>query len=348
VPPPAAEPLVDIADIRAAAERLRGVALRTPLMRLPTDGQAIVYVKPESLQPTGAFKLRGAYNAIAQLTPDEMGRGVVTHSSGNHGQAVAYVARLFGIRAVIVMPQNAPRVKVERVRSFGAEIAFVEPTGEARSRRAAELVERDGLLLVPAANDRRVIAGQGTVGLEIVEQLAELDGDLAELDGDKPERNDDQPSELTVLAPIGQGGLAAGVGTAVKALRPDARMIGVEPAFAADAHESLGRGEIVSWPSDLVQRTLADGLRMEAVTPIPFAHLQRMVDEVALVDEEEIVQAVGRAAYELRLVLEPSGAASLAAVDRWARAGSTTVAVLSGGNVDTDLYIDLVRRYHRA
>jgi threo-3-hydroxy-L-aspartate ammonia-lyase len=341
VPPPAAEPLVDIADIRAAADRLRGVALRTPLMRLPTDSQAIVYVKPESLQPTGAFKLRGAYNAIAQLTPDEMRRGVVTHSSGNHGQAVAYVAALFGIRAVIVMPHNAPRVKVERVRGFGAEVAFVEPTGEARSRRAAELVERDGLLLVPAANDRRVIAGQGTVGLEIVEQLAELEGD-------RPERNGDQASELTVLAPIGQGGLAAGVGTAVKALRPDAHVIGVEPAFAADAHESLGRGEIVSWPSELVQRTLADGLRMEAVTPIPFAHLQRMVDEVALVDEDEIVQAVGRAAYELRLVLEPSGAASLAAVDRWARAGSTTVAVLSGGNVDTDLYIDLVRRYHRA
>lgn len=334
MPPSAAKPLVDIADIRAAADRLRGIALRTPLLRLLTDDQANVYVKPESLQPMGAFKLRGAYNAIAQLTPDEQRRGVVTHSSGNHGQAVAYVARLFNIRAVIVMPQNAPRVKVERVRSFGGEIIFVEPTGEARSRRAAELVERDGLLLIPAANDLRVISGQGTIGLEIVEQLGELTGD--------------QSSGLTVLVPIGQGGLAAGVGTAVKALRPDARVVGVEPALAADARESLERGEIVNWPSELVQRTLADGLRMEAVTPIPFAHLRRVVDEVVLVEEEEIVQAVGLAAHELRLVLEPSGAASLAAVDRCAGAGSTTVAVLSGGNVDTDLYTDLMRRYHRA
>lgn len=333
MPPPPAEPLVDITDIRAAADRLRGVALRTPLLRLAADDQADVYVKPESLQPIGAFKLRGAYNAIAQLAPAERGRGVVTHSSGNHGQAVAYVARLFGIRAVIVMPDNAPRVKVERVRSFGADVVFVEPTGEARSRRAAEIVERDGLLLVPAANDLRVIAGQGTIGLEIVEQLAELGGN--------------RPAGLAVLVPIGQGGLAAGVGTAVKTLRPDARLIGVEPALAADARESLERGEIVSWPSEQVQRTLADGLRMEAVTPLPFAHLRRVIDEVALVDEEEITQAVGRAAHELRLVLEPSGAASLAAIDRYADPAWTTVAVLSGGNVDPDLYAELVHRYHR-
>jgi threo-3-hydroxy-L-aspartate ammonia-lyase len=341
VPPPAAEPLVEIADIRAAADRLRGVALRTPLMRLPTDGQAVVYVKPESLQPTGAFKLRGAYNMIAQLTPDEMRRGVVTHSSGNHGQAVAYAARLFGIRAVIVMPENAPQVKVERVRRLGAEVALVEPTGEARRARADEFCRHEGLVLVPGGNDLRVIAGQGTIGLEIVEQLAAQEASAPH-----------QPAStgsvgLTVLAPIGQGGLAAGIATAVKSLLPVARVVGVEPALAADARDSLSRGEIVAWPSEMVQRTMADGLRLEAVTPLPFAHLRRHVDEIVTVEEDEIAQAVGRAADQLRLVIEPSGAASLAAVDRMERDRTTIVAVLSGGNVDTDLYIDLVRRYHR-
>ncbi len=328
-----AETLVGIADIRAAAERLRGVAVRTPLLRLPVQGELHVYVKPENLQPTGAFKLRGAYNAIAQLTPEQRRRGVVTHSSGNHGQAVAYVARLFGIRAAIVMPENAPNIKVERVRSFGGEVVFVEPSGEARRQRAEQLTADEGLELIPAANDPRVIAGQGTVGLEIVEQLDEL--------------GDHGPARLTVVVPIGQGGLAGGVGAAVKALRPDARVVGVEPALAADARDSLARGEIVAWPTAQTYRTLADGLRMESVTPIPFAHLARFVDEVVTVEEDEIGQAVARAARDLRLVAEPSGAVTLAALARLADGDGTVVTVLSGGNVDGELYVDLMRRYHR-
>jgi threo-3-hydroxy-L-aspartate ammonia-lyase len=326
--------LVVLDDIRAAADRLRTVTLRTPLLRLPTASHPHAYVKPENLQPMGAFKLRGAYNAIAQLTPAQLRRGVVTHSSGNHGQAVAYVAGLLGTRAVVVMPDNAPNIKVLRVREFGGEIVFVEPSGEARQRVADELVQREGLVLIPAADDARVICGQGTIGLEIVEQLADLPTGA--------------PDRLTVVVPVGQGGLAAGVGTAVKALRPDARVVGVEPALAADTRESLARGEIVRWPSEKVQRTMADGLRMESVAALPFAHLQRCLDDIVTVEEEEIAQALARAAVELRLVVEPSGAVSLAAIYRYEelRTG-TVVAVLSGGNVDAELYAELLRRYHR-
>lgn len=312
--------LVSLADIRAAAQRLRGITVRTPLL---AAGSA--FVKPESLQPTGSFKLRGAYNALAQLEPASLRRGVVTHSSGNHGQALAYAARLVGTRALVVMPHDAPHIKVERVRALGAEIEFVGSSHEERAQRAHQLAYEQGLELIPSANDPRVISGQGTIGLELVEQLLEI--------GSQP------PAELTVFVPIGQGGLAAGVGTAVKSLVPAARLIGVEPALAADARESLATGRIVRWPTEQVQRTLADGLRMESLAPLPFAHLQRYVDDVVTVEEEQIEAALVRAAGDLRLVLEPSGAVSLAAMWRAAApAGGTCVAVLSGGNIHGRLY----------
>ncbi|HUG49126.1 MAG TPA: threonine/serine dehydratase [Candidatus Limnocylindria bacterium] len=329
MPEPSAAPLVSLQDIRAAAQRLDGVILRTPLLRLTEHS----FVKPESLQPTGAFKLRGAYNALAQLPPEALSRGVVTHSSGNHGQALAYAARMLGTRAVVVMPQGAPAIKVERVRAFGGQIVFVGESHEERSARAHELAEQEGLVLVPSADDARIIAGQGTVGLEIVEQLA-----AAGLPSDR----------LTVLVPIGQGGLAAGVSTAVKGLLPGARVVGVEPELAADTRDSLARRRIVRWATADVQRTMADGVRMEAPAPLPFAHLLRHLDEVLTVTEDEIGEAVARAAGELRLVLEPSGAISLAALYGGAGgAGTVTIAVLSGGNVDGGLYVELLRRYHR-
>lgn len=326
-------PLVSLDDIRAAARRLAGVALRTPLL---TAGPAGTYVKPESLQPTGAFKLRGAWNAVAQLSAGELRRGVVTHSSGNHGQAVAYAARLAGTRAVVVMPRDAPTIKIERVRAQGGEIVFVGNSSDERARRAHELADEHGLVLIPSADDPRIIAGQGTAGLEIIEQLADL-GHLA--------------GPLTVLVPIGQGGLAAGVATAVKSLRPDALVIGVEPELAADTRDSLAGGRIVRWPTEQVNRTMADGMRMEAPAPLPFAHLQRHLHEIMTVAEEQIGAAVARAGRELRLVLEPSGAVSLAALyelaeDGEGAEGRTSVAVLSGGNVDPDRYIELLRRYH--
>ncbi|MDQ3937886.1 MAG: threonine/serine dehydratase [Chloroflexota bacterium] len=331
MPDAATQPLVTLADIRAAADRLRGVALRTPL--LPFERNA--YLKPESLQPTGAFKLRGAYNAIAQLSAEQQRRGVVTHSSGNHGQAVAYVCRLLAIPVVVVMPDDAPRIKIARVEQNGARIVFVGRSHEERRERAHQLAERDGRSLIPSADDERVIAGQGTIGLEIVEQLTELGG---------------LPTDLTVLLPIGGGGLAAGVSTAVGSLLPRARIVGVEPVLAADARDSLVRGEIVRWSSDAVGRTMADGLRMESVGSRPFAQLRRYLAGVLTVEEQEIGSAVAQAASRARLVLEPSGAVSLAALlfHREELAGSTVVAVLSGGNVDPERYAALLRRYHRA
>ena len=312
--------VVTLEDIRAAAERIRGVALRTPLLPFG-DGH---YVKPESLQPTGSFKIRGAYNTLAQLTDEQKRCGVVANSSGNHGQAVARAARLLGIRAVIVMPNVAPKVKVDGVRADGAEIVIVGPHNAERVARSHEIAESDGLTLVSSANDERVIAGQGTIGLEIVEQLAEMGDERLPL----------------VLVPIGLGGLAAGVGTAVKALRPDATVLGVEPELAADTHASLAAGERVAWPGEQTVRTIADGLRGESPAEIPFEHLRRVLDGVLLVDEAAIVDAIAIAARDSHLVLEPSGAVTLAALkthgDDLPR--GAVVAVLSGGNVDPERF----------
>lgn len=318
--------LVTIDDIRAAAERLRGITLRTPL--LPFREGA--YLKPESLQPTGSFKIRGAYNALAQLSAEERARGVVTHSSGNHAQAIARAARLLGIRALVVMPDNAPPIKVDGVRADGAEIVFVGPHNTERVARAHEIAERDGMNLVPSANDPRVICGQGTIGLEIVEQLAELGV------GEAP----------VVLVPVGLGGIAAGIATAVKSLVPAARVFGVEPALAADTRDSLERGEPFAWPPEQTARTMADGLRGESPAPIPFAHLLRYLAGVLVVEEQEIRRAMGVAAREARLVLEPSGATSLAGLlDHAAELpAGPVVVVLSGGNVDPDRYLELLTR----
>ncbi|HEY5488420.1 MAG TPA: pyridoxal-phosphate dependent enzyme, partial [Candidatus Limnocylindrales bacterium] len=230
MPPSSASSLVTVEDVRQAAQRIRGVALRTPLLRFRELG----FVKPENLQPSGSFKIRGAYNTLSQLSDEEKGRGVVAHSSGNHAQAVCLAARLLGIRAVVVMPDNAPQVKVDGVRRYGGEIVFVGPANEERVQRAHEIADAEGLALVSSADDRRVVAGQGTVGLEIVEQLDEMsDPGATDL--------------LVVLVPVGLGGLAAGVALTVKSLRPDAQVWGVEPELAADTHDSLAAGERTPW-----------------------------------------------------------------------------------------------------
>jgi threonine dehydratase len=208
---PTTVPGVTLADIRAAAERLRGIAVRTPLLAFeqPVPGRdgPRVWLKPENLQPIGAFKIRGAYNALSQLSAAERAAGVVSHSSGNHAQGIARAARILGLRSIIVMPEDASAVKVAGVRADGAEIEFVSSDNEARIARAEQMAERDGLVLVPSFDDARIVAGQGTVGLEIVEQLAEI--------GPK--------GPLTVLVPVGGGGLSAGICVAVRSLRPDAR-----------------------------------------------------------------------------------------------------------------------------
>jgi threonine dehydratase len=305
--------LVTIDEIWAAAERIRGVALRPPLLRWDDR----TWLKPESLQPVGAFKMRGAYNAVASLTDEERARGVVTYSSGNHAQAVARAARLLGAHATIVMPEDAPPIKVEGVRRDGAEIVVAGRTGEERHAIALELVERDGRVMIEPYDDRRIIAGQGTCGLEIAEDL---------------------PAVTSVLIPVSGGGLSAGIATAIKALAPNARVIGVEPELAADARESLAKGEIVHWDGALTTRTMADGLRVEHLGWLPFLHLRRFMDEIVTVSEEEMAEAMRQLATRARLVVEASGAAGMAAhlsgAAPQAEGDDHRVIVISGGNVD--------------
>jgi threonine dehydratase len=319
--------LVSLADVREAARRISGVAIRTPLLGI-ADG---AWLKAECLQPIGSFKIRGAYNALAQLDDAERAAGVVTHSSGNHAQGVARAARLLGTRAVVVMPRESSAVKIAAVQADGAEIDLVGPADEERVARAEELAKRDGLALIPSYDDRRIIAGQGTVGLEIVEQLSDA--------------GVDPTTPVTVLVEIGGGGLSSGVCVAVKGLRPGATVIGVEPELAAHARDSLQQHRIVRWDAALTGRTSADGMRSTGLGRLTFAHLDHLLDGVVTVSEEEIARAMLHAATAARVVAEPSGATALAA---WLShraelpAGGTTAIVVSGGNVDPGRYRELL------
>jgi len=345
---PVGPALVSLEAIQIAAEGLHGVALVTPLLPFTEPsgrtGGPTVMLKPESLQAIGSFKVRGAYNAIASLPDERRAVGVVSHSSGNHAQGVARAARHFGIRAVIVMPRDAPAIKLSRVRADGAEVILVGPSSEERAERAALLAREQGLALIPSYDDAAIIAGQGTLGLEIVEQLLERPDQAG---SDEPT----QGSGLLVLVPVGGGGLASGVATAVKTRLPLAAVLGVEPELAADARESLAAGRIVRWEPERVGATIADGMRATSLGELPFAHLRRYLDGVIAVSEIEITRAMARAADVARLVLEPSGATALAA---WLFHGEelptadTVVCVLSGGNVDPGRYAELVAEGRRA
>jgi len=318
--------LVGIEAIRTAAEMLRGVAIRTPLVSFGRP-EASRFLKAESLQPIGAFKIRGAYVAVASLPADGRARGVITYSSGNHAQGVARAARLLGAPAVVVMPSDAPALKRSRVEADGAQVIVVGTSSEERQTVAEEIAAERGLAIIPPYDDDRIIAGQGTVGLEIAEDL---------------------PDVAAVLVPIGGGGLASGVAAAIRALVPGARVVGVEPELAADARQSLLEGRIVRWPAEDVSRTIADGTRTTAIRRRNFAHLSKLLDDIVTVSELEIAAAVRLAAEESRLVVEPSGALTVAAMAfRAAEAGlnvldGPVVGVVSGGNVDPDLYRSLL------
>ncbi len=327
--PSGAEPeplpaLVTLEEIRAAADILRGITVRTPLVPFGRPERRH-WLKAESLQPIGAFKLRGAYVAAAMLTPEERRRGLITYSSGNHAQGVARAARLFGVPAVIVMPSDAPALKRARVEADGAQVVIVGTASEERRRVAEELAAARGLAIIPPYDDRWIVAGQGTTGLEIAE---------------------DMPEVAAVLVPIGGGGLAAGVAAAITALVPNARLIGVEPELAADARDSLAQDRIVAWPPELVSRTIADGTRTQSIGRLNFAHLREQLDAVITVSEAEIAAAVRLGAEEARLVVEPSGALPIAAMRfRAAEAGlagldGPIVGVVSGGNVDPDRFLE--------
>jgi threonine dehydratase len=294
--------MISLDDIRSAAAVIAPHVVRTPLLPFGPG-----WLKPESLQPIGAFKLRGALNALARL--QNRANGVVAYSSGNHAQAVAFAARLHGVPAAIVMPSNTPAVKIEATKALGAEVFIVGITE--RVERAEALVAERGAALIPPFDHPDVIAGQGTIGLEILEDLPDVDA---------------------VVVPMSGGGLISGVATAIKSLRPDVSVIGAEPALAADIAASLQAGELVRWDPVDRARTAADALRDEP-SQLTWEHISRLVDDVITVTEDEIFAAMAQLARRARLIAEPSGAVAVAAQ---AKLGGG-VAVVSGGNVDPAL-----------
>jgi threonine dehydratase len=324
------ETLVSLDTVRVAALRIAGIAVKTPLVRAPFPGVAgsgtgrEIWLKAESLQPTGAFKIRGAANKMLQLTREEVARGVTTYSSGNHAQGVAYAARAIGAKAVIVMPSNAPAIKRAATIALGAEVVDVGPGSSERLAVAEELVRKHGYVVVPPYDDEKIIAGQATCGLEIVEQLPEVD---------------------LVLSPVSGGGLLGGIAAAVKQLRPGVKVFGIEPELAGDTAESFRKGSIVEWPAEMTSRTIADGLRTQSVGARNFAHIQAFVDGIVTVSEAEIRAAMRAIVATARLVPEPSGAVAAAALlfrSAQLPAYRKAVAVISGGNVAPGLLAEVL------
>ena len=344
--------MVSLHDIRAAQKLLNGIAVRTPLFEwtAPTDERRL-FLKLENLQPIGAFKLRGAYNKVASLSSEERRRGVISYSSGNHAQGVAYAARALGVKAIIVMPGNAPKNKLDATAALGAEIVTVGPSSEERRLRAEQLAAEHGYAIVPPYNDEKIIAGQGTVGLEILEDL---------------------PNVETVLVPVGGGGLISGVSAAIKLsntalshpalghpqlghpqlgqaklVQSRAKVIGVEPELASDARASLRAGRIVSFPAEQVSQTLADGLRTQSIGAINFEHIRAYVDDIVSVTEDEIREAMRALSANAKTLAEPSGAVAAAAflfhADELPKT-AINVAVISGGNIDPTLLAELGER----
>ncbi|MDB4883048.1 MAG: Threonine dehydratase, catabolic [Gemmatimonadetes bacterium] len=306
--------LITLADLNGAAQRIAPVAVRTPLLPFDHLSDALgaeIWVKPEMLQRGGAFKFRGAYNFLAQLTPAERARGVVAPSSGNHAQAVAMAARMFGARAVAVMPTTVTAAKRAGAERLGARIELAGTSTQDRWDRALELVAAEGLTMVPPYDHPWIITGQGTVGLEIA---------------------DDLPDVGMVLVPVGGGGLSAGVATAIKLRAPNARVVGVEPANAP----KLSRAREAGRPVRLTPTPgLADGLLAVEVGALPFAHHAAYVDDVVTVEDAALRGAMRLVFDRLKLVAEPSGVITLAALlEGIVAPRGKTVAVMSGGNIE--------------
>ena len=318
--------LIGLKDIHCAQSRLRGITTRTRLIEFHhADRTRRLYLKPENQQPIGAFKLRGAYNKIASLSEDERKRGVISYSSGNHAQGVAYAARALKVKAVIVMPNNAPAIKREATAALGAEIVLVGPGSTERQLKAEELAAQHGYVIVPPYNDEKIIAGQGTIGLEILEDL---------------------PGVEAVFSPVGGGGLISGVAAAIKLSKPEVQVIGVEPELAADAQASLRAGKIVQFPAEQVSRTIADGLRTQSVGAINFEHMQCFVDAIVTVSEDEIRHALKLLSVNPETVAEPSGAVATAGflfhADQFPET-ELNVAIISGGNIEPKMLEELRR-----
>jgi len=335
--------LITLDDILAARDRIASAAVRTPLVPLSRDRLRTagfteladtapeIFLKDESAQPIKSFKLRGAYNMIAQLSPDELKRGVITYSSGNHAQGVAYSARALGAKAVIVMPSNSPQVKIDATRALGAEIVTVGPASTERKLKAEELAAAHGYTIIPPYDAAAIIAGQATCGLEILEQLPDAD---------------------LVLSPVSGGGLLSGVATGIKLASAAANssaplVFGAEPELAADAKQSFDTGTLVEWSAEKTTRTLCDGLRTQSLGQRNFAHILQYVDGIVTVTEDEIRTALRILLTATDIVPEPSGAVTLAAALFHTReipgisAASKIAAIVSGGNLDPTLRTEL-------
>jgi threonine dehydratase len=317
--------MITLRDLHAAQSRLKGITAHTQLIPFPlcAEDPRRLLLKPENQQPIGAFKLRGAYNKIASLSEAERKRGVISYSSGNHAQGVAYAARALNVKSVIVMPNNAPAIKREATAKLGAEIVVVGPGSDERKNKAEELAAQHGSIIVPPYNDEQIIAGQGTIGLEILEDFSEVE---------------------TILSPVGGGGLISGVATAIKLTHPKVKVIGVEPELAADAQASLRAGKIVQFPAEQVSRTIADGLRTQSIGAINFEHIRAYVDDIITVTEDEIHQAMKYLSANPATVAEPSGAVATAGFIFHAKELPETmqnVAIISGGNIELEMLKEL-------
>lgn len=310
--------LITLADIEAARARIASHVRPTPMLAMNPSG---LRLKAESLQPIGAFKLRGAFNALLSLAPEVRARGVVAHSSGNHAQAVAYAAARLGVHATIVMPANAPATKAEGVRREGAEIVTVGAASAERAQMARTLAAERGLALVEPFDMDEIMCGTGTIGLEILEQASDVE---------------------TVFAPVSGGGLLGGVAAAIKLSRPGVRVVGVEPERANDAYQSFRAGHIVAISAEQATSTLADGLRVQQLGARTWPHIRAFVDDIVTVSEDAMRAAMRAIAAEARLVAEPSGAVSIAGALAHGADPRTSVAVLSGGNVDHRLYAEIL------
>ena len=320
--------MITLTDLRSAQARIEGVAVRTRLIEFnPLQHSGAnhrqLFLKPENQQPIGSFKLRGAYNKIASLPGEERARGVIAYSSGNHAQGVAYAARALGVKAVIVMPNNAPPIKREATAALGADIVLVGPGSNERMAKAQELAAQNGYAIVPPYNDEKIIAGQGTMGLEILEDLADVE---------------------TVLVPVGGGGMISGVAAAIKLSKPSVNVIGVEPELAADAQASLRSGRIVQLPAEQVTRTMADGLRTQSIGAINFEHIRKYVDDIVTVSEDEILEAMKVLALNPKTIAEPSGAVAVAGFlfhREQLPKTKVNVAIISGGNIEPKMLEEL-------
>ena len=308
------DPRLTLDAIQAAQVRIAPYVGPTPVVAMTPTG---LQLKAESLHPVGAFKLRGAFNAILSLSQAERHRGVIAHSSGNHAQAVAYAAHALGIRAAVVMPGSVSRTKLEATRHWGADIHLVDPAGRERAAMCAKLAREQGYAVIEPYNSLAIMAGTGTIGLEILSQCPEV---------------------RVVTVPVSGGGLIGGISAALVQSNPHIRVIGVEPELAADARESFRAGRIVRIDPELTMRTMADGLRVPQLGELPFAQIRAFVHDIVTVSEDQIADAMRRIARQARLIAEPSGAVAAAGALAQGFDPRTTVAILSGGNMDLDRY----------